>query len=373
MSLGIEFFTIFEKLRLIKIQLFMKNIYKISMLLLSISAFPSNGEKLKGYSEPEIHGKIVPPTTILVNEYHPVSLSGFNRDVIAEGTGGDADEKTDSTIDFSNVLYSTDFVPATAYGSYESAEDYGGGLPATAIINSLANDDVSFYLAHYDGANALLLRPLISNTGTLTFQTTYAASSVYILWTGTEGQASAKVTVNFTDGTTQVSNNQVAYDWVSGSSGIAIDDLARVGNGSTMWAENNQFSESGAVKLFQKEIAIQTANQEKEISGVTFDFTGTGDYHSLAVFAITVFGADLGTNENAMAALSVYPNPTNGNVHVDSAADVKELNVVNQLGQVVASKKASADISISGLDSGIYFLNVTVEGNITKTQRIVKR
>lgn len=348
----------------------MKNFYKISLLLLPVCVFaaPINGSPKN--SSLEKNEKTVPPS-LLVNDYHPVVLTGFNKDVVANGAG-EANTTTDSTIDFSNVLYSADFVPTTPYGGIATAASYGGGLPADGVVTSYTTSGVTYNLADYSAANVLLLRPLTTNTGTLTFGTTYTATSLYILWVGTEGQSNAGVTINFSDGTTQAATNQAAYDWVSGTSNIGLNSLARVGNGSTMWAANNQFSESGSVKLFEKHLTILAANQSKEITGVTFNYTGTGDYQSLAVFAITVFGEELGVNQNALAQFSVYPNPTTGVVKVNSSAAVKQLEVFNELGQSVA-KNMATEISIADFNPGIYYLKITLEGDVVKTQKIVKQ
>ncbi|NMH29182.1 T9SS type A sorting domain-containing protein [Flavobacterium silvaticum] len=315
------------------------------------------------------------PFSTQVNAYYSVPLSGFNHDVIADGTGGEANTKTTTTIDFSNEYFSADFVPNTPYGSVASAAAYGGGLPVSGLVNSAVTSGLTYELAPYDSNNVLLLRPLTSNTGALNFQSTFKANEVYILWVATETQANnVGVTIYFGDGTSQVQNNQIAYDWVGGTTNVALGGLSRVGRGSTQWAQLNEFSQSGACKLFEKKIVILAANQAKEITGIGFSYTGSGNYQSLAVFAINVFGEPyvLGTEEQQLTKATIYPNPTSSQIRVNTSSGVKRLRAVNNLGQLTG-ESSSEILDVEQFRSGIYFLEIELTDGSKETMKFIKK
>ncbi|RZJ70143.1 T9SS type A sorting domain-containing protein [Flavobacterium sp.] len=311
------------------------------------------------------------PSSVAV-AYYPVTLTGFNHDVVANGPS-QANASTTATIDFSNEFYSADFVPTTSYNG-ASAAAVGGGLPANGQIASAVTAGVTYQLADYATANSLLLRPIGLVAGTLNFTQQYTANSIYILWVATEAQANTVgITINFADGTNQVFLNQVAYDWVGGNTGVALSGLGRVGSGTTQWAQLNEFSELGACKLFEKKIDLSPANQAKAIAGITFVYSGFGDYQSLSVFAVNVFGEPyLGVGSNLRNQVAVYPNPSNDIFNVQSDFGVKNISVANTLGQTIKSSDSDA-ISLSGFPNGIYFLEITFENDTTEIRRIIKK
>ena len=116
--------------------------------------------------------------------YQPLAVSsGFNQDVIANGVG-DASQSTTSDIDNSGYAFLSADFRATASSS---APSYS--LPASGVITSLANSNVVFNLAPYNGNNAL---KLVENaaTGTLAFSDAISATNLYIIATSGSGDSS---------------------------------------------------------------------------------------------------------------------------------------------------------------------------------------
>ncbi len=64
--------------------------------------------------------------------------------------------------------------------------------------------------------------------------------------------------------------------------------------------------------------------------------------------------------------LSIYPNPTNGTLYIDSyGKEIGKISIINYLGQVVHSQNALfVEIDLSDLQSGVYFIKIEVEGMI---------
>ncbi|NLN32686.1 MAG: T9SS type A sorting domain-containing protein [Flavobacteriaceae bacterium] len=81
----------------------------------------------------------------------------------------------------------------------------------------------------------------------------------------------------------------------------------------------------------------------------------------------------MGISEIDSSSVAVYPNPVKDILNVSAKnADVKEVQIVNMNGQVVASSKA-ASVNVSTLPSGVYIVKVVdAKGNVT-TSKIVKK
>lgn len=67
--------------------------------------------------------------------------------------------------------------------------------------------------------------------------------------------------------------------------------------------------------------------------------------------------------------IEVYPNPSDGVVHVRSEVPLAQLRVYNILGQEIKSLAAASSIDLSELNAGVYFLKITTADG----QQLVKR
>ncbi len=85
---------------------------------------------------------------------------------------------------------------------------------------------------------------------------------------------------------------------------------------------------------------------------------------------------NLGAPSNSFDNLRIYPNPTNGVLHINSPQQITSVRVTNILGQTVLSlqstKQSLEEIDLSVLESGVYTLAIkTNKGEVVK--RVVKR
>ena len=81
----------------------------------------------------------------------------------------------------------------------------------------------------------------------------------------------------------------------------------------------------------------------------------------------------LGTNDNNIAGLSVYPNPTTGGqLFINSAAnEAKDVVIFNIIGkQVAAARVENGSMNIAGLAAGVYVVKITEAGK-TATRKLV--
>ncbi|MDO7853103.1 GEVED domain-containing protein [Hymenobacter convexus] len=228
--------------------------------------------------------------------YVPVALTGYNHDVVANGTGVSTNSTTVGVDDSNYVFMAQDYNPTgTSY------------LPNNGLINSAATAGLAYQLAPYTGSNSLRMPATATGTGTgsgtLTFTTPQSAGEVYVLATSGSGASTATITVTFTDGTTQVFSGQTVSDWYGGS-GYAILGLGRVQRG----VENRENNASDP-RLYQLRLTIASTNFAKQIQSVGFAKTSTTGV--LNVMGITINSVCSGTPAAGVPAASTASACTN--------------------------------------------------------------
>lgn len=207
--------------------------------------------------------------TFTLPTYVPVALSGFNADVIANGIGN-ASTSTNNDVDGADyALVAQDF-KASASGASPTQFVPNGGL-----IN---NGIKQFQLADYSGNNSLRLNGS-GQTGTLNFLTPKQSNTVYILGVSGSGASTVDATVWFTDGTSQAVTGLSWPDWFQNSGDVVASQVGRVK------ISNNSLG-TGGPYLAENTIAIDSANQSKQISKIDFS-TGSGS-HVMNVLAVSI-------------------------------------------------------------------------------------
>ncbi|MDI1256879.1 MAG: T9SS type A sorting domain-containing protein [Flavobacterium sp.] len=132
---------------------------------------------------------------------------------------------------------------------------------------------------------------------------------------------------------------------------------------------------------------IQWFLNDEPIDGATnqtFTATESGNYSvSYSYVAACISGSNqvnisgLGISENGNnASLAIYPNPSNGilNVNFENSHGIVSLSIADLNGRIVYTNKnfdAQKAVDIHNLQSGMYLLQITSDGN-TYTQKIIK-
>ena len=78
-----------------------------------------------------------------------------------------------------------------------------------------------------------------------------------------------------------------------------------------------------------------------------------------------------GTDELPQAAISVWPNPTNGLLHI-VADNLQAIEVRNLLGQLVMQAEKVETISLEGLEDGVYLLIISDKNGVKTSIKIIK-
>ena len=84
----------------------------------------------------------------------------------------------------------------------------------------------------------------------------------------------------------------------------------------------------------------------------------------------------LSTQDNVLVkGISIYPNPTNSVINInqtDNSIDIKNVSLVNILGQTVYSSTSTKAINVSGFAKGLYILKIqSKNGGVASTKVVV--
>jgi len=238
--------------------------------------------------------------TIATDTFTPVSLGGFNADIIANGIGA-ATGSTTNDADGAGYAYVAADFKATPTSASPAL-----GLPANRIIT---NGLRRYKLANYSGNNALRL-PTTSTKGVLRFLAPKKANKVYVMGALGSGGSGCldTTTIYFHDGTTQVA---IPFypDWGSGSGNTVITSAL-----SRVKISDNTLG-SSVLYMHDSAIVIATANRNKQIDSIGFS-RGTGGASTVMnVMAVSIVPNTNQACKLPLAIDSVY-NITNNSASV---------------------------------------------------------
>ncbi len=106
--------------------------------------------------------------------------------------------------------------------------------------------------------------------------------------------------------------------------------------------------------------------------------TNHANYVDNGNFTIKVWSPDsppLAVENVEINKFKFYPNPVNTTLNLKAQSTIENVSIYNMLGQEVirlAPNKLTSEIDMSSLNTGAYFVRVTING-ITETKQIIKR
>jgi hypothetical protein len=83
----------------------------------------------------------------------------------------------------------------------------------------------------------------------------------------------------------------------------------------------------------------------------------------------------LDITDNSFETFNFYPNPASNLVHLSSGNEIEAVSLVDISGKLLVTQVISnttGTISIENLPAGVYFMNVTIDGNVKNHKLIVK-
>lgn len=193
-------------------------------------------------------------------------------------------------------------------------------------------------------------------------------------------------TINGATGTTTSTcsggtpNNDVWFSFVATSNSATV----LIEASATFDVVLEVYDACGGSQLACEDSLIENQGEEVNVHGLTqgntyyvrvYDwYSGTpanGDF-SLKVYRNTPL--DIDENDN-LAEFKFYPNPVQDKLNLRAQDNIQKISVYNMLGQEVlrqAPNNRTTEVDMSALQTGSYFVKVTING-LTETKQIIKR
>lgn len=236
------------------------------------------------------------PLAGVAQTYTPITVTGFNRDIIFENDG----TQFADSFDIADV-WGGDPWTFHEVGVLDSAT----GLPTSRTIVSAANSNITFQLADYNTSNALFLSKNATagpTTGTLTLATPTRLSHLAILAISANGGGYGTMTLNFSNGFSSTLLTYTAWDWYAESSEKAY----HIGGRYSLQDSNVEESEGNSPYLYQTAFDVRPYIPSEIyeaffLTSITFTIPPSGNENlTTAIFAIS------GVNITAVPEPSTY-------------------------------------------------------------------
>lgn len=148
-------------------------------------------------------------------------------------------------------------------------------------------------------------------------------------------------------------------------------DVSMLPNLDEIRCEGNQLTELNVQNGNNAIITNFIANNNPNLNCINVDDQTYSEANWTNVDAQTGFSENcpaLSIDEFTTNTVSIYPNPTKGNLNVSSNTQVDTIIVYNVLGEITAQKANSNRIDLSQLQPGMYMVQVK-----SGTQKIIKK
>jgi hypothetical protein len=233
------------------------------------------------------------PFLLRAQGYTTVALTGFNADVIADGPSLAASVTAD--------------VDGTGYyflnGSFTQFGNPTYYLPTSGLLSSVTTPGLTYQLAAAAGPNSLRLATATVTSGSLNFTTPQKAATVYVLATSGTAPSTVDITVNFTDGSTQLFTGQTIADWYNGTP-IAVQGIGRTSATALDGTSTNP-------RLYQLALNLNVANYTKLVSGITVNRTSSTGFTQVMGLSISTPCAAPAAQPTGLTLTAVSPSQIN--------------------------------------------------------------
>lgn len=166
--------------------------------------------------------------------------------------------------------------------------------------------------------------------------------------------------------------NTTTAETTADPTGSQIVDKVAFGTSSTSGFEG---SGPTGTALTNSTAAFRNLNGCTDTNDNASDFTAATPAPRNTATALNVCGTASAKNFDAIAGLSMYPNPVTGNVlNITSSANLAmNVAIFDVLGkQVINTKVTNNTVNVSSLNAGVYIVKITEDGK-TATRKLVVR
>jgi photosystem II stability/assembly factor-like uncharacterized protein len=180
--------------------------------------------------------------------------------------------------------------------------------------------------------------------------------------------------------------------WVVGNSGV----IKISNNGGNNWIDGNSGVTSTILGVSFKDSLNGWASTEngkilKSIDGGLnweIEYDGVASINDITFNNLNNYGYAVGDNGKILKynsnlqtnifdneSFSIYPNPTNNQININSKSKILEIEIYNSMGQNVRNIKNCDTKTVTfekeNLSNGIYYLKITSENKIISTKKLI--
>ncbi|MBR4148310.1 MAG: T9SS type A sorting domain-containing protein [Bacteroidales bacterium] len=137
---------------------------------------------------------------------------------------------------------------------------------------------------------------------------------------------------------------------------ILMSDEIYMGFNKLKYVNNSYFAVGNDGRHFDQSI---NQNGNSAVPDIVAEALFDGSDHLPVTMKMKVYG-NWDVEEMALDAMRVYPNPTDGIIHIETgrATSQQEFRITNVMGQVLMKGQIAQTIDVSGLPAGIYFIQI---------------
>lgn len=108
----------------------------------------------------------------------------------------------------------------------------------------------------------------------------------------------------------------------------------------------------------------------KNKTEIYFDYNPLIETNTVSTEIVSVI---MGTKDLSNTFIKIHPNPTTGILNFESSGTIKSVEVYNSVGQKIKTFGNARQIDISLLNSGLYFIKVNMDNQISKSFKIIRK
>ncbi|WP_394758002.1 T9SS type A sorting domain-containing protein [Flavobacterium sp.] len=363
------------------------------------------------------------------NLYHVISVRGNIKDITIDGftiSGGNANGGT-LTTGAGNLQFYHTRGGAIYINPYTTGDNISVDV-ANCVFEKNSGSDTGVVAPYYAGG--VITQSYTANFDSCIFKNNFSGTNAQILYAGTNtfswyatgelknclfnnntstsGASCIYLSASATGGTANGLNIDIINSTFSSNIGMS-GNVIRGDNASTVRFKNSIIYNNGSITPFTivgtvfptllntisqngqlgglssnpllsatfelgaGSLAIDAGNNAYLPAGTTTDLFGNNRIHNTTVdLGCYEYGSVLGTNEfKEFSNFSVYPNPSNGIINVESDEDIDEVVIYSLQGRAIIKSNVSK-IDISDLSNGIYLMQIkTIDGKLG-TKKIIK-
>jgi hypothetical protein len=188
--------------------------------------------------------------------------------------------------------------------------------------------------------------PVLNNTATTTYT-----------FTPTAGQCATTATMTIVVNSVATPTGMSTQSFVQGATIANLD----VNPSNVIWFSTNANALANSNPLPSNTLLVNATTY--------YAVSESGSCRSTP-FAVTV-SETLGVENQTKIEFSLYPNPAENMLHIDTLSDIKLVEVFGILGQIVI-KTNQKQINVSNLSKGMYMIKIQDTKNTVSTKKFIK-